>query len=69
MGVKNPHSHTFTVLRFRVLGGGCSFVAKDCFLCFWVLCVFMDHQGLEEMMHLLMRVMLELDSTKAVVEA
>jgi hypothetical protein len=29
----------------------------------------MDHQGLEEMMHLLMRVMLELDSTKAVVEA
>jgi hypothetical protein len=40
MGVKNPHSHTFTILRFGVLGGGCSFVAKDCFLCFWVLCVF-----------------------------
>ncbi len=40
MEVKNLHSHTFTVLRFGVLGGGCSFVFEDFFLCFWVLCVF-----------------------------
>jgi hypothetical protein len=66
MGVNNLHFHIFTILRFGILGGGYNFVAKDCFLCFGFCVCFMDHQSLEEMMHLLMCAMLELNSTKAV---
>lgn len=40
MEVRSPCSHTLAVLRFGVLGGGYSFVAKDFFFVFGFVCVF-----------------------------